>query len=223
MTLISQIQSLLERTYAEAGVNLEECVIGPGRCQILTQLAGASARQLSPLGRTFLRQVGDQLYVAIFYAEPIIIELERNDPREAINERNIAPLITFIEEIAHGVQAALLFQEGERDLASESFARNLEVQAKIDTYLVLTKFAHLFCGSPIPKKVLHWFHEQLFDESFRHFESERLRARYRVTQELAQDFLEHLKTVPIKKRQAVLREFRALPWNEKLQYRTAPF
>lgn len=217
MTLLAQIQTLLERTYASTGVDLEECVVGRARCADLTRLAGPTAEKLSPDGRTFLRLMGDQLYLALFFSPPIIAELEKNDPRESLNERNIAPLITFVEEIAHGVQAALLFTEGEREIGSESFLRNLECQAKVDVYLVLSKFAHLLCGSPIPKRVRRWITAQVFDESYRHFDSEKLRARYRLAQEVAHDFIVRLQKMPVAKRQEELRKFRALSWAGKIQ------
>jgi hypothetical protein len=156
MTLLREIQLLLERTYAPVPINLEACIIGEGRCAALNRLAGEHAAQLAPAGRTFLRQAGDSLYVAIFYARPVIAELEANDPRQTLNERNIPALITFIEEIAHGVQAALLFNEGEREIDSEAYARNLETQARVDTYLVLCKFAQMLCGEPIPRAVGAW-------------------------------------------------------------------
>ncbi len=105
MTLLREIQTLLERTYAPVSINLESCLIGESRCAVLNRLAGERAVHLAPGGRTFLRQAGDSLYVAIFYARPVIAELEANDPRRTLNERNISAFITFIEEIAHGIQA----------------------------------------------------------------------------------------------------------------------
>jgi len=66
-TLFSQIQKLFERTYAQVGINLEDCLIDRKRCAQLSILAGKSARELSDLARTFLRQTGDQLYVGIYY------------------------------------------------------------------------------------------------------------------------------------------------------------
>ncbi len=217
MTLLAQIQTLLERTYDSIGVDLEACVVGTGRCADLTKLAGESAEKLSPDGRTFLRLMGDQLYLALFFSPPVIAELEKNDPRESLNERNIAPLITFVEEIAHGVQAALLFTAGEREIGSESFLRNLECQAKVDVYLVLSKFAHLLCGSPIPKRVRAWLAQQVFDESYRHFDSRKLRDRYRLSQQVAHRFITRLQRVPLPKRHAELRKFRALSWEGKMQ------
>ena len=76
MTLLREIQTLLERTYAPVSINLEACLIGEGRCAVLIRLAGESAARLAPGGRTFLRQAGDSLYVAIFYSRPVIAELE---------------------------------------------------------------------------------------------------------------------------------------------------
>jgi hypothetical protein len=67
-TLFSQIQRLFERTYAQVGINLEDCLIDRKRCAQLSILAGKSARELSELARTFLRRAGDQLYVGIYYS-----------------------------------------------------------------------------------------------------------------------------------------------------------
>ena len=67
-TLFSQIQKLFERTYAQVGINLEDCLIDRTRCAQLSILAGKSARELSELARTFLRRAGDELYVGIYYS-----------------------------------------------------------------------------------------------------------------------------------------------------------
>jgi hypothetical protein len=219
MTLLREIQTLLERTYAPVAINLESCVIGDSRCAVLNRLAGENAAHLAPGGRTFLRQADDSLYVAIFYSRPVIAELEENDPRQALNERNISALITFIEEIAHGVQAALLFLEGEREIGSEAYARNLEAQARIDTYLVLSKFAHLLCGNgEIPSPVGAWLRRQVFDSSHRRFATPLLRERYGAAQKCALAFLRRLRRVPLDSRHETLRHFRALNWREKLAF-----
>jgi hypothetical protein len=223
MTLLREIQTLLERTYAPVPIDLELCLIGESRCAALNRIAGESASHLAPGGRTFLRLAGDSLYVAIFYSRPVIAELEANDPRERLNERNISALITFIEEIAHGVQAALLFHEGEREIESEAYARNLETQARIDTYLVLSKFAHLLCGKrKIPPSVGVWLRRQVFDNSHRRFTHPRMRARYGAAQRCALSFLRHLRRVPLASRHETLREFRALNWTEKLAFVQKP-
>jgi hypothetical protein len=218
MTLLREIQLLLERTYAPIPINLEACLIGESRCAALTRMAGAEAVHLAPAGRTFLRQAGDSLAVAIFYSRPVIARLEEDDPRRTLNERNIAALITFIEEIAHGVQAALLFQEGGRTIDDEAYARNLEAQARVDTYLVLSRFAALLCGGQVPRRVGAWLRRQLFDSNHRRFATPRLRARYGAAQGCALRFIRQLRRLPLDQRHEALREFRALTWAEKQRY-----
>jgi hypothetical protein len=112
-TLFSEIQRLFERTYATVGINLEDCLIDRHRCGQLSRLAGASARELSELARTFLRRSGDQLYVGIYYSRWLIEQLEQNDPRRGISDSNIRALIAFVEEINHALHAALKFKEGQ--------------------------------------------------------------------------------------------------------------
>src|SRR5437868_15278710 len=143
-TLFSQIQKLFERTYAQVGINLEDCLIDRRRCAQLSLLAGKSARELSELARTFLRRTGDQLYVGIYYSRWLIAQLEQHDPRAGLSNRNIRSLIMFVEEINHALHAALQFREGERQISSEDFARELELQARVDTYLVLLLFVGFF-------------------------------------------------------------------------------
>ena len=215
MTLLREIQLLLERTYASVPVNLEHCLIGESRCAVLTRLAGPQAAELAPGGRTFLRQEGDALHLAIFYAPPLIAELESNDPRRTLNERNIAPLITFIEEIAHAVQAALLFVDGERAIETEAYACNLEAQARVDTYLVLSKFAQLLGGGEIPRRVGAWLRRQVLGGDHRRLKSPALRLRYQSAQQCARSFLRRLRRVPVAERLDLLRAFRAMSWEEK--------
>src|SRR5213076_2680096 len=144
-TLFSQIQRLLERTYTQVGINLEDCIIDRARSVHLSKLAGASARELNEIARTFLRHAGDQLYVGIYYSRWLIDQLERHDPRSGLSDFNIRSLIVFVEELNHALHAALQFNYGQRRIASEEFARDLELQAQIDTYLVL-----LFLAGNVP-------------------------------------------------------------------------
>src|SRR5213082_3964809 len=120
-TLFSQIQKLLERTYAQVGINLEECIIDRARSAQLSKLAGKSARELSELARTFLRHAGDQLYVGIYYSRWLIEQLERHDPRSGLGNHNIRSLIMFVEELNHALHAALQFKNGIREIAAEDF------------------------------------------------------------------------------------------------------
>src|SRR4029077_4969393 len=113
-------------------------------CAHLAKLAGASARELSELAGTFLRRADDRLYVGIYYSRWLIEELERHEPRAGLSDQNIRSLIVFVEEIDHALHAALHFKMGCREIGSEDFARNLELQAQVDTYLVLLLFVAFF-------------------------------------------------------------------------------
>src|SRR5436309_12536938 len=179
-TLFSQILRLLERTYAQVGINLEECIIDRARSAQLSKLAGASARELSELARTFLRHAGDQLYVGIYYSRWLIDQLERHDPRAGLGDHNIRSLIVFVEEINHALHAALQFKSGAREIGSEDFVRNLELQAQVDTYLVLLLFVAFFRKTQkVSRTDRRWLRFHLFaSENPGAFQAENLRSRY---------------------------------------------
>ena len=216
-TLFSQIQKLFERTYAQVGINLEDCLIDRTRCVQLSLLAGKSARELSELARTFLRHAGDQLYVGIYYSRWLIEQLERHDPRSGLGNHNIRSLIMFVEEINHALHAALQFKKGEREIASEDFARNLELQAQVDTYLVLLLFVAFFRK---PQRVCRadrrWLRFHLFarqcPEAFR---DANLRGRYLETSQLASNYTLYLDTLNGVRRLDEIRRFHSLDYGAK--------
>ena len=216
-TLFRQIQRLFERTYAQVGINLEECLIDRQRCAQLSALAGKSARELSQLARTFLRNREDNLYVGIYYSRRLIDHLERYDPRAGLSDRNIRSLIMFVEELNHALHAALLFQNGEREIGSEDFVRSLEVQAQVDTYLVLLLFVALFRRRKrVSKTDRRWLRSHLFSPPCSSaFEDENLRSRYRETAELASSYTHYLDSLPGRQRLDEIRIFRALDYRAK--------
>jgi hypothetical protein len=216
-TLFSEVQRLFERTYAAVGINLEECLIDRARCSQLTKLAGASARELSELAKTFLRTSDDRLYVGIYYSKWLIEQLERHDPRAGLSDRNIRSLIAFVEEINHALHAALQFKKGEREIASEDFARNLELQARVDTYLVLLLFVAFFRKpQKISRTDRRWLRFHLFAaENPGAFQSTNLRNRYLETTELAARYTEFLDTLNAMRRLEEIRAFRSLDYGSK--------
>jgi len=216
-TLFSQIQALLERTYAQVGINLEDCIIDRARSAQLSKLAGASARELSELARTFLRYAGDQLYVGIYYSRWLIDQLERHDPRAGLGDHNIRSLIVFVEEINHALHAALQFKNGQREIGSEDFARDLELQAQVDTYLVLLLFVAFFRKTQrVSRADRRWLRFHLFarqrPETFRDVN---LRGRYLETCELAASYTQFLDTLNGMRRLEEIRKFRSLDYGAK--------
>lgn len=218
-TLFSQIQRLFERTYAQVGINLEDCLIDDRRCAQLSKMAGASARELSELARTFLRRADDQLYVGIYYSRWLIDQLERHDPRAGISDVNIRSLIAFVEEINHALHAAWQFKTGARAIESEDFARNLELQAQVDTYLVLLLFVAFFRKTQrVSRTDRRWLRFHLFAaQNPGAFADANLRSRYRETNELAASYTRFLDTLNGARRLDEIRAFRSLDYGEKKQ------
>ena len=216
-TLFSQIQKLLERTYAQVGINLEDCLIDRRRCAQLSILAGKSARELSELARTFLRAADERLYVGIYYSRWLIDQLERHDPRGGLSDRNIGSLIAFVEEINHALHATLQFKNGAREIESEDFVRNLELQAQIDTYLVLLLFVAFFRKTQrVSRTDRRWLRFHLFERQCpQAFADRNLRARYLETSELASSYTHYLDTLNGMRRLDEIRRFRSLDYSAK--------
>ena len=216
-TLFSQIQRLFERTYAQVGINLEDCLIDRTRCAQLSILAGTSARELSELARTFLRRAGDQLYVGIYYSRWLIEQLERHDPRSGLGEGNIRSLIMFVEELNHALHAALQFKRGVREITSEDFARNLELQAQVDTYLVLLLFVAFFRKTQrVSATDRRWLRFHLFArQSPEAFRDANLRARYLESSQLAASYTRYLDTLNAQRRLDEIRRFHSLDYGGK--------
>ncbi len=218
-TLFSQIQRLFERTYAQVGINLEDCLIDQRRCTQLSKAAGASARELSELARTFLRRADDQLFVGIYYSRWLIDQLERHDPRGGLNNANIRSLIAFVEEINHALHAALQFQQGRREIHAEDYARNLELQAQVDTYLVLLMFVAFFRKTQkVSRADRRWLRFHLFaSQNPGAFHDANLRGRYLETTELAASYTRFLDTLNGMRRLDEIRAFRSLDYGGKKQ------
>lgn len=216
-SLLRQIQQLFERTYSSIGVNLEDCLIDRRRCHHLTKLAGARAAELQETAKTFLRVANGNLHVGIYYSGWLIEQLENHDPRAGIGSENIRELIVFVEEINHAMHAALGFQRGESSIRSEEYARNLELQASVDTYLVLLLFVAFFRKpGPVTLRDRKWIRFHLFHrQNQRPFHDPCLRARYQETTMLAARYTKYLESLQASRRVEEIRVFHALPYPEK--------
>src|SRR4029079_6458853 len=178
---------------------------------------GRSARELSELARTFLRRAGDQLYVGIYYSRWLIEQLEQHDPRAGVGDRNIRSLIAFVEELNHALHAALQFKNGDREIASEDFARKLELQAQVDTYLILLLFVAFFRKTQrVSRTDRRWLRFHLFSRTCTDaFRDEHLRSRYLETCELSASYTQYLDTLNGVRRLDEIRKFRSLDYSAK--------
>jgi hypothetical protein len=216
-TLFREIQTLFERTYTSVGINLEDCLVDSQRSRQLAALAGAQAAELAETARTFLRAADGQLRIGIYYSQWLIEQLERNDPRAGIGDHNIRELIAFVEEINHALHAALQFRAGTAPSRDEAYARNLELQAGVDTYLVLTLFMAFFRQpKPLTRFDRKWIAFHLFEaKNPRAYNDPNLRGRYAETTHLAKRYTRHLDTLTAARRVEEIRSFRALPYDAK--------
>jgi hypothetical protein len=219
-TLFSELQRLFERTYASVGINLEDCLIDRSRCEQLSRMAGAAARELSDLARTFLRTADDRLYVGIYYSSWLIEQLEKHDPRSGLSNSNIRSLIMFVEEINHALHAGLQFKAGLRRIDSEDFARNLELQGLVDTYLVLLLYVAFFRRSQkVSRMDRRWLRFHLFESrSGNAYQDANLRARYLETTELAAGYTHFLDSLNGVRRLEEIRNFHALSYEQKKRH-----
>lgn len=216
MNLLNEIQILLERTYGATGVNLEDFLLSSQRGRALSEMAGASAAQISDLGRVFLRIVDGKLRLGIYYDPNVVEALEQNNPARGLNDENIIPFMVFLEELDHAVHAALKFREGVRDIHSEGFVRDLEVQAKVDTYLILQKYCAFF-NQPqrLTEADRRWLKACVFDRENGDFEDPLLAERYHETNRLARRYVCHLDRLSKARRTTEIRRFRKLGYYQK--------
>jgi hypothetical protein len=218
MSLFADIQELLERTYGRTGVNFEEFLVGRERSRDLARLAGPTADQVSDLGRLFLRRDGDQLRLGIYYHPSVVAALEARPPYEGLTDDNILPFLVLIEELDHALHAALKFRAGQTDIHQEDFVRDLELQAKIDAFLILARFASPGADEcQLTAADRRWLMACLFDAQTFAYAEPRLRDRYRETNRLARRYLRHLARLTPRRRTTEIRRFRRLPYARKSQ------
>ena len=122
-----------------------------------------------------------------------------------------------MEEINHALHAALQFKSGVREIYSEDFARNLELQAQVDTYLVLLLFVAFFRKSQkVSKMDRRWLRFHLFcAQSADAYSDPNLRGRYLETNELAANYTQYLDTLNAARRIDEIRNFHALDYKAK--------
>jgi hypothetical protein len=216
VTLLAEIQRLLEKTYGKTGVNLGDCLLNADRHKELAQLSSAMAGQISDLGRTFLRVANGRLRVGIYYQPNVIKALERANPQYGLTDDNVLPFMVFLEEIDHAVHASLKFLDGHRNVFSEAFVRELELQAKVDVYLIL----QMYCAFFNEDKTLHladrrWLKACVFDSERFNYDDPLLAQRYRETNRLGRRYVKQLDRLTPKRRTAELRRFRKLDYAGK--------
>lgn len=220
MSLLKELQDITERTYQQySGVNLEDFVIGPRRFADLSEKCSHSTFELSDSARVFFRRSGANLLMSIYFSDWLISELENNDPRQGLNEKNIEPFMVFIEEINHGVHGAIKFKRGEQEIGHEDFAKDLELMAKIDSYQILKFFLAYFNPSNRLQNLDRlWLKHHLFERARVSYESAILNRRYGEANFLGEKFTRYLDGLPPSDRVVELRQLQMMPYSSKAAY-----
>jgi hypothetical protein len=150
----------------------------------------------------------------------LIEQLEKYDPRSGLSNSNIRSLIMFVEEINHALHAALQFKAGLRRIDGEDFARNLELQGLVDTYLVLLLYVAFFRRSQkVSRTDRRWLRFHLFEcRSGNAYQNANLRARYMETTELASQYTHFLDSLNGVRRVQEIRNFHALSYDQKKKH-----
>jgi hypothetical protein len=215
-TLLREVQSILESTYGPTGLNLEDFLLDHRRNQQLLAMTDVSMGQVSDLGRVFLRHADGQLRMGIYFDHSVITALEQDNPQYGLNDRNVLPFMVFLEETDHAVHAALKFLAGDHDIHSELFVRDLELQAKVDTYLILQKYCAFFNPDhKLTEPDRRWLKACVFDAEKFAYEAPHLRQRYHETNRLARRYVKYLDGLPAKNRTTEIRKFRKLDYRRK--------
>ncbi len=219
MSLFAQIQRLTEKTHRIAvGVNFEEYLIGYRRFRHLSRHARFSDA-LSEVARVFFRVVQGKLYLAIYFHRELIRLLERHDPRRGLSEKNIQAFIVFVEEINHAVHGARKFLEGHKNIAEESFLRDLEILAKVDTYLLLKYFVAAFNDSKQLEKLDRlWLRHHVFEKQDFDYPQREIAERYFEAVEIGERFSRFLESLSPEERPAELARFRRMDYHGKKRY-----
>jgi hypothetical protein len=216
MALLRDVQRLFERTYGrEAGVDLEACIVGPRRCAELAARSDAGHAEMSSWARFFYYFENANLRLALFYADEVIEALERRDPRHALSESNVLPLLVFTEEASHALHTTFAFGDGGAPrVEGAEFLAELELLARIDAYLLLRHFVAAL-ARPFAASDLAWVRHQALTRWDVPYDDPVLAARYRGAARLATAFVDRLEDVPPRRRLTELRAFRALSMEEK--------
>ena len=164
-----------------------------------------------------MRAADGRLRVGIYYSSWLIEQLEKHDPRSGLSDANINALIAFVEEINHALHAALKFQRGEAPTHDEAYARNLELQAQVDTYLVLLLFVAFFRRpGKITRADRRWLRFHMFESRHnRSFRDRTISARYAETTYLARSYTRYLESLAASRRVEEIRLFHALEYDRK--------
>jgi hypothetical protein len=171
---------------------------------------------MSDWARFFYYVEDANLRLALFYADEMIETLERRDPRRALSESNVLPLLVFAEEASHALHTTFAFGDGGPERVSgEEFLAELELMARIDAYLLLRHLVRSL-AAPLGKSDLAWVRHQALTRWDVTYDDPRLAERSGGAVRLASAFVDRLEAIGPRRQLAELRAFAGCRWREAI-------
>ena len=216
LSLLEQVQRLLERTY-----RMRSGVREPGRFIIgdrgyrwlyRDRSAASEARSTAGQGaRVLLRETPAGTSASIYYPDALIARLERHPPQRGLHEGNVDAFAALVEELDHLLVVAERVRMGREVSLFE-----LELHANVSKHLVLTRF---LAGrrTRLSASRRLWLRHQLFVKNrFREPDSS-VQQRYRDATRWAVRFLDRLAGLAAARRIETLRVFHRASLRHKLE------
>ena len=213
LSLLEQVQRLLERTY-----RMRSGIVDPGSFVIgdrgLRALYGARPGGAAPVAassaegtpedcgaRLLVRDGGDGLRACVYYPDGLIARLERFPPSRGVGDENVDEFAVLVEELDH------LLLLGERALMERPLSVfEMELHANVSKHLVLSRYLAGPAGRLSPRH-RRWLRFHLFDKVRYCDEDPEVRERYVDARLWAVRLLDALPALAVEPRIAVLRRF----------------
>lgn len=167
--LLRELQLLLGRVYGidvPGDVN-DFLVTDPAFAEKLVGRQGSAQAE----EKLLLREVHDELQVALFLHADILDRLDASDPRALLHRGNLGDFCTVIEGVSH-----FNYLLWNANLNKRVTLLEMEMQAEVDKYVSTRVFLHHQAGEQSwPRIIPHLFEHVRFHEDLQETEVERYR------------------------------------------------
>ncbi len=215
--LVSQLQKIIERTYALPGSvpDAGRFILGDeGYRRIVARGAGPVRVVGSGSGACLLLRppgAGGPWRAAIYYPDALIERLETDPPSSGLHDGNIDDFAVLVEELDHFLCVA------ERLRLGRSFSLlELELQANVTKFLAAAHWLRRSRGGRSGDVERRWLLWQLFDKGDYADPDPRVAARYRDARRFAVRFLRRIEPLRAVERLGALRRFHRQSHAQKL-------
>lgn len=220
MSLLRDVQGLIERTYAAASgiADIGPFIIGDEGLRRLRDrhalVRGTDGEQAVLSGAALLvRAEPGGTALSVYFPDALIRRLESRPPHHVLDEENVDDFAEFIEEIDHFVVLAHALGDGREITLLE-----LELRANVSKALVVGHFlARHARRAALREEERLWLRHHLFEKRDVAEPEPAIAARYREARRLAVRLLDRLGGMTRSERLAWLRRWNRLPAAEKVR------